>query len=157
MGEKEIRVFRREILAIRAGMNNNINDNNINTNGDIIVERNNDESKLIREVILQEMYQLTRLRDDTRALLTSSRKRLAKIYAKRPSFLSSNSSTSSQQQHVDLQQQLEFQLDAAATLGYVVGDNNDERLLPRNNRDRSNGDGNTSSTNNNNDILLSGF
>merc|ERR1712238_122347 len=104
MGEKEIRVFRREILAIRAGMNNNINDNNINTNGDIIVERNNDESKLIREVILQEMYQLTRLRDDTRALLTSSRKRWAEIYSKRPisSFSSNNNDP-----------QLEFELDAA--------------------------------------------
>ncbi|MGK3760373.1 MAG: hypothetical protein ACI8RD_012690, partial [Bacillariaceae sp.] len=35
----------------------------------------NEESKLIREVILQEMNQLTLLRDDTRTLLTASRKR----------------------------------------------------------------------------------
>jgi len=96
--EKEIRTFRREILAIRAARinNNNIdytssestkrsndNDNDNNNNNNNNDENNNnhshiggnEESKLIREVILQEMNQLTLLRDDTRTLLTASRKR----------------------------------------------------------------------------------
>jgi hypothetical protein len=87
--EKEIRTFRREILAIRAARvnNNNIdytasseaikekNENNDENNNNQSRIEENEEPKLIQEVILQEMNQLTRLRDDTRTLLTASRKR----------------------------------------------------------------------------------
>ena len=81
--EKEMRTFRREILAIRAARvnNNNIDYTKRNNENDAENKNNhsrieeNEELKLIREVILQEMNQLTRLRDDTRTLLTASRKR----------------------------------------------------------------------------------
>jgi len=150
--EGEIRTFRREILAIRAGRvvnnNNNNSNNNSNTGGSrskINGINESDESdhynnynhnsnntgsneldRVLRDAIISEMNHLTRLRDDTRLALTTARQRWSEVRAKRPT----NHSKPSSFDPLDF----DFEFDAAATdmeYRYDDRDNRSDDLLLR--------------------------
>lgn len=133
--EGEIRTFRREILAIRAGRiessaalskNNNyadLDDNNTSHRNDFN-NSGNESDRILREAIINEMAHLTRLRHDTRLALTNARKRWSEVRSKRPISHSKSALT-----YFD---ELELELDVAADFedgGINVYNGNDDPLL----------------------------
>jgi len=134
--EGEIRAFRREILAIRAARidtsaatskKNGIGDwdDNESSHGSNKNDNSNKSDRILREAIINEMTQLTRLRDDTRSALTMARKRWSEIRSKRPVSHSQSALTSA----FDV---LDFELHVASDFEYDginVDDVNDDPLL----------------------------
>jgi len=134
--EGEIRTFRREVLAIRAGridsgaaisnrIGNADSDGNNSTHRDNYNDSSNKSDTILREAIVIEMTHLTRLRDDTRLALTTARKRWSEVRSKRPIGKSQSALTSG----FDT---LEFELDAAADFEYDgmnTVNGNDDPLL----------------------------
>jgi hypothetical protein len=134
--EGEIRAFRREVLAIRAGriesgaamskkIGNADSDGNNSTHRDNYNNSSNKSDRILREAIIIEMTHLTQLRDDTRLALTTARKRWSEVRSKRPIGQSQSALTSA----FDT---LEFELDAAADFEYDgmnTNNANDDHLL----------------------------
>jgi hypothetical protein len=134
--EGEIRAFRREILAIRAARidtsaamskKNGIGDweDKDSSHGSNKKDSSNKSDRILREAIINEMTQLTRLRDDTRSALTMARKRWSEIRSKRPVSHSQSALTSA----FDV---LDFELHVASDFEYDginVDDVNDDPLL----------------------------
>ena len=144
--EGEIRIFRREILAIRAGRvvnnNNNSNTGGARSNNNVSNESDEDDhynnhnhnnntgsnelDRVLRDAIISEMSHLTRLRDDTRLALTMARQRWSEVRAKRPT----NHSKLSSFDPFDF----DFEFDASATdmdYRYDDRDNRSDDLLLR--------------------------